>query len=56
MTEQNPGFTNGAATQFTKIAENVYCPQHKGGAVAPRPPASPAVPPEFPWPVPPPAL
>jgi len=56
MTEQNPGFTNDAATQFTKIAENVYCPQHIGGAVAPPPTSEPAVPPFFPWPVPPAAL
>jgi len=35
MTEQNAGFTNDGATRFVQIAENVYCPQHKGGAVAP---------------------
>lgn len=52
MTEQNAGFTTGAATKFVQIAENVYCPQHIGGAVAPPPPSEPAVPPFFPWPVP----
>jgi hypothetical protein len=53
VTDQNPGFTPDAATQFTKIAENVYCPQHIGGAVSPPPPPppqEPVVPPFFPWP------
>jgi hypothetical protein len=31
MAQQNPGF--GDAAQFTRIAENVYCPQHNGGIV-----------------------
>ena len=55
MTEQNQGFTTDAATKFVQIAENVYCPQHIGGAVqAPPPqPSEPAVPPFFPWPAPP---
>jgi hypothetical protein len=59
MTEENPGFTNGAATQFTKIAEKVYCVQHMRGVVVPTPPPAqpePAIVPEFPWPAPPPAL
>jgi hypothetical protein len=41
MAQQNPGF--GDATQFTRIAENVYCPQHNGGFV-PQP-----YPGGFPW-------
>lgn len=53
MARQNPGFTNDAASQFTKIAENVFCPQHNGGAVAPPSPTLPAVPPVFPWITPP---
>jgi hypothetical protein len=55
MADQNPGFTPDAATQFTKIAENVYCPQHIGGAVTPPPPQPPSYepPPLFPWPPPP---
>ncbi len=53
MVQQNPGFTNDAATQFAKIAENVYCPQHIGGAAAPPQPSEPAIPPLFPWPPPP---
>jgi hypothetical protein len=55
MTEQNAGFTTGAATKFTQIAESIYCPQHIGGAVAPPqpPPQEPAVPPYFPMPAPP---
>lgn len=40
MTQENAGFTAGAATKFTQIAENVYCPQHNGGAVAPPPAAA----------------
>jgi hypothetical protein len=56
MTDQNPGFTPDAATKFVEIAENVYCPQRIGGAVAPPPPAEPAVPPFFPLPAPPAAL
>jgi hypothetical protein len=46
MTDQNPGFTTGGATQFVEIAENTLCPQHIGGAVSspPPPPAAPAVP------------
>lgn len=57
MTEQNPGFTIDAATQFTQIAESIYCPQHIGGAVSPPPPPSPTYePPDFPWPAPPAAL
>jgi hypothetical protein len=55
MTEQNAGFTTGAATKFTQIAETIYCPQHIGGAVVPPqpPPQEPAVPPYFPMPAPP---
>jgi hypothetical protein len=57
MTEQNAGFTTDAATKFVQIAENVYCPQHIGGAgVPPPPPQEPAVPPFFPLPPPPAAL
>jgi len=59
MTEQNAGFTIDGATKFVQIAENVYCPQHIGGAVAPPPPSQPsqpAVPPFFPLPAPPAAL
>jgi hypothetical protein len=52
MVQQNPGLTNDAGTQFTKIAENVYCTQHIGGAVAPPQPSEPAIPPLFPWPTP----
>lgn len=52
MVQQNPGLTNDAATQFTKIAENVYCTQHIGGAVTPPQPSQPAIPPLFPWPTP----
>jgi len=53
VTEQNPGFTTDAATQFTKVAENVFCPQHTGGAVAPPSSSEPAIQPIFPWPPPP---
>jgi Protein of unknown function (DUF732) len=57
VTDQNPGFTNDGATRFVEIAENTLCPQHIGGAVSPPPPPQqPAVPPFFPWPVPPAAL
>ncbi len=59
MTDQNPGFTTGGATQFVEIAENTLCPQHIGGAVSPPPPpapSAPAVPPFFPLPAPPAAL
>jgi Protein of unknown function (DUF732) len=52
MVQQNPGFTNDAATRFVQIAENVYCPQHIGGTVAPPPPSEPVIPPLFPWPTP----
>jgi Protein of unknown function (DUF732) len=52
VTEQNAGFTNDGATRFVQIAENVYCPQHRGGTVTPSPPAEPAIPPLFPWPTP----
>jgi Protein of unknown function (DUF732) len=46
MTQQNAGFTTGGASQFTKIAEGVYCPQYLGGGPAPAPPPSePVVPP-----------
>lgn len=48
MTQQNAGFTTGGATQFTKIAEGAYCPQHLGGgpsSAMPSPPQEPIVPP-----------
>jgi len=55
MTEQNSGFTTDAATKFVEIAENVYCPQHIGGAVTPPAPQPPPYqpPPFFPLPAPP---
>ena len=59
MTDQNPGFTAGGATQFVEIAENTLCPQHIGGAVSPPPPPPPPQPevPFFPaLPAPPAAL
>lgn len=50
MTAQNAGFSTEAATKFTHVAEDIYCPQHIGGAVSP-PPPQPSYPlPEFPWP------
>jgi hypothetical protein len=55
MTDQNQGFRTDAATKFVQSAENVYCPQHIGGAVQAPPPLGPgppgsAVAPFFPWP------
>jgi hypothetical protein len=52
MTDQNQGLTTDTATKFMQIAENVYCPQHTGGAVPwpPPPPVGPTIPPYFPWP------
>jgi hypothetical protein len=52
MTDENQGLTTDAATKFVQSAENVYCPQHIGGAVPwpPPPPSGPTVAPFFPWP------
>jgi hypothetical protein len=48
ITQENPGFTSDAATKFTRIAENSYCPQHIWGDAARPTPDNPATAPWFP--------
>jgi uncharacterized protein DUF732 len=41
VSESNPAFKGEAATEFTTIAEDAYCPQHEGAAgTQPAPPAA----------------
>lgn len=41
VSESNPAFKGEAATEFTTIAEDAYCPQHEGEAgPQPAPPAA----------------
>ncbi|WP_231997320.1 DUF732 domain-containing protein [Mycobacterium sp. 1245111.1] len=48
MTQQNAGFSNDAASKFTRVAEAVYCPAHLGGSPNPPPQWSPPI--DFPLP------
>jgi uncharacterized protein DUF732 len=58
VSASNPGFTTDAATKFTAIATNTYCPQHLGEPTTqpPPPPPSPVIWPDLQFPAPPAAL